>query len=116
MLDIDLGLGELVKSSGEAVAGVVKAIRRHYEERQIVQRLDGMLRDSRFRFRNTRKLADAIGDTTPDEAVTRHILVKMGAEHNTKDDGKDSWQMRKYWEDTPGPPWRLKKEYQVPRK
>jgi hypothetical protein len=108
MLDLDLGLGEFVKSCADEVRRVVGAIRQHHEDKQIVNILDEMLRNPRYRFRNTTKLANAIGDTTPDQAITRHILVKMGADHNTKDDGKDTWQMKKYWEDTSGPPWKLK--------
>jgi hypothetical protein len=60
----------------------------------------------RYRFRQTSVLAQAIDDTTGDHQITGAFLQNMGARHNIKEGGKDSWTMDQYWE---GPPWRLRK-------
>jgi hypothetical protein len=108
MSGINLGLGELVKSGNQAVRDVITTITKHYQDEQLIKILDEMLRSPRYRFRSTKLMAKEIGDTTPNQEITRHILVKMGAQPNSLPDGKDTWQMAKYWEETAGPPWKLK--------
>jgi len=61
--------------------------------------LDQELRDPRFRFRETSRLATRIDDKTTGHVVTRALLRGMGAYHNTKENGRDTWSMLDYWEE-----------------
>jgi hypothetical protein len=79
--------------------------------------LDEMLRNPKWRFRETARLAAKINDTTAGYSITTIFLREMGAHHNIKlKDARDTWWMPKYWEEdasghgsTKDGKWKLRK-------
>ena len=109
-MDVDFGLGDLLKGGSEEIRNWIEWRRKNRQDQQPKDQLDEMLRNPRWRLRETTTLAAEINDTTDDYKITRTLLRQMGASHNHKPGGKDTWWMRKYWEQTPGGSWKLKKK------
>ena len=107
------------------IEGVGKQVRDFWDwwtgrrqQQQPTKTLDEMLRNPKYKFRETKRLAAAIHDDTKDHKVTVDLLRGMGATANIREDGTDSWAMHKYWEEA-NPPgtgtdttgkWKLRKD------
>lgn len=89
---------------------------KRWRQRKPIKILDEELRWEQHRFREVATLAAAIGDETKDHAITKELLKHMGAKHNKRPGGRDTWWMPKYWEQdaagsgtSDGGKWKLRK-------
>jgi len=110
MADDDIGLGSAVKGLisglGEQARAWIDWWRKNRRDQQPARIISEMLRNPRFRFRETSTLARAIHDTTEGDVVTIAILKHLGARHNLG--SKDSWIVDDNWEQDATGTWRLR--------
>jgi len=105
-LDLGGSVKGLIEGLGNQLREWINWWRKNNSDKQPERILDEMLRNPKFRFRETHTLAKAIHDTTEGYTVTQAILRKLGARHNIRE--KDTWTMDKYWKKDPKGKWTLK--------